>query len=264
MPKETEFPLKPGRTILEQESADALIELERPLGGLFLSALIAGFSVGTGILVMAAVMTFADGEISELTLRLLLANAYAIGFIIVVMSHTDLFTEYTTMALLPAFSGEASYRAVARLWIIVYVANLIAATAFAALAATLGTGLQIADPTAFRELALKMLDHGTGTIVLSAVLAGWLMGVMSWLVSSGRDTTSQVLFVWLIGLTIALLGLHHCITGTIQVMLGLFAGETVTLGDFARMLAWTTLGNVIGGFAFAAIIRYSVIVSRAA
>jgi formate-nitrite transporter family protein len=262
MPTDSQVPLKPGRTILEEESADALNELQRPSGGLFLSGLIAGFSVGIGVFAMCALMTFSVGEVPELTLRVLLASVYGIGFVIVVMSHTDLFTEYTTMALLPAFSGDASRRDVARLWGLVYVSNLIAAAAFAALAAALGPALGVVDPSAFETVALKMTEHGAWTIMLSGVLAGWLMGVMSWLVSAGRDTTSQVLFVWLIGFILGLLGLHHCITGSIQVLLGLFAGASVGWTDFAHMLGWATLGNVIGGFAFAAVIRYSVMVSR--
>jgi formate-nitrite transporter family protein len=264
MSERVDGPLKPNQTILDDESADALAELQRPSGGLFMSGLIAGFSIGIGVLLMAALTTVAAGEVSALTLRVLIANAYAIGFIIVVLSHTDLFTEYTTMALLPAFSGDASAGDVARLWSIVYVANLMAAAVFAAMAVALGPGLGVADTESFRAIASKLLDHDNGTVVLSSILAGWLMGVMSWLVSAGRDTTSQVLFVWIIGLSIGFLGLHHCITGSVQLLVGLFAGETVSAGEFARMLGLMTAGNIFGGFVFAAVIRYSVIVSRAA
>jgi formate-nitrite transporter family protein len=258
-----DVPLKAGSTILEQESADALRELARPALGLFLSGLIAGFSVGTSVLVMAVVLS-SGGELSELTLRLMLANAYAIGFIMVVLSHTDLFTEYTTIALLPAFTGDASVSEVARLWALVYVSNIVAAAAFAWVAVVLGPGLHVAELEAFRAIASKLIDHDAWVVVLSSVLAGWLMGVMSWLVSAGRDTISQIVFVWLIAFTIGLLGLHHCITGTVQILVGVFAGEASGWADYGRMLALMTFGNVVGGFAFAAMIRYSVMVSRAA
>jgi formate-nitrite transporter family protein len=51
---------------------------------------------------------------------------------------------------------------------------------------------------------MKRIDHDAPTIFLRSNLAGWLIGVMSWLVSAGRDTTSQVLFVWPIAMTIGL------------------------------------------------------------
>ncbi len=253
-------PLKPGRTILGEESADALNELRRPAGGLFLSGLIAGFSIGVGVLAMATVRSLAPDDMSTLTLQLLLANAYAIGFVIVVLGHTDLFTEYTTIALLPLLGGEASVHDVARLWAIVYVSNIIAATAFAAIAAMLGPALGAVAPDTFGTIALHLTQHNKGTIVLSSILAGWLMGVMSWLVSAGRDTMSQIFFVWLIAFVLGFIGLHHCITGTIQVLAGVFSGGDVGLADYGRLLALVTAGNIVGGVVFAGTIRYSVMV----
>lgn len=38
-----------------------------------------------------------------------------------------------------------------------------------------------------------------------------------------------------------------------------FAGQGVGAADFARFLVWTTLGNSLGGIAFAVLIRFSVV-----
>ncbi len=68
-------------TILEREVAQAVSEFRRPAMGLFMSGLLAG--LGLSLLLVAAV---------------LIANAYAAGFVVVIMGRTDLFTEYTTLA----------------------------------------------------------------------------------------------------------------------------------------------------------------------
>src|SRR3954468_19004846 len=69
---------------------------------------------------------------------LLTKFGYALGFLMVILGRQQLFTEQTLTAMLPLFSARrpsAIGANVARLWIIVLVANLVGAAAFAAAAA---------------------------------------------------------------------------------------------------------------------------------
>jgi formate/nitrite transporter FocA (FNT family) len=91
---------------------------------------------------------------------------------------------------------------------------------------------------------------------LSAVLAGWLMGLLSWLVAAGRDTISQIVIVWLVTTAIGFAGLHHVILGTVEVLSGAFSGQGINVNDFGRFLLWSTLGNAFGGVFFVALIKY--------
>jgi len=93
-------------------------------------------------------------------------------------------------------------------------------------------------------------------IFLSAVLAGWLMGLLSWLVAAGRDTISQVVLVWLITAAIGFAGLHHVILGAVEVLAGAFAGQGVGPADVGHFLLWATLGNTLGGALFVALLKY--------
>ncbi len=144
-----------------------------------------------------------------------------------------------------------------RLWGVVYVANLIGGTAFAALASTIGPALGTIDPHAFGQIAHRLTDHAPRTVLLSGILAGWMMGLLSWLVAAGRDTISQIVLVWLITTAIGFAGLHHVILGTIEVLAGAFAGQGVQISDIACFLVWATLGNILGGVVFVAFIKYS-------
>ncbi len=83
------------------------------------------------------------------------------------------------------------------------------------------------------------------------------MGLMSWLVTAGRDTISQIIFVVLVAGLIGFAGLHHAILGAAEVLSGLFAGEPVSLGVFLHFLGWTTLGNALGGAIFVALLKYT-------
>jgi len=88
------------------------------------------------------------------------------------------------------------------------------------------------------------------------ILAGWLMGLLSWLVTASRDTISQIFFVWLVTTAIGLSHLHHVIAGTAEVLAGLFAGQGITWADVGRFLFLVTLGNALGGIFFVALLKF--------
>lgn len=253
-------PRKPATRILEQEIEEGLGEIERPAGGLFLSGLSAGLDIGFSLLLMAVTLTAFQGEVSPPLVKVLVANSYAIGFIFVVVGRSELFTEHTTLATLPVLNGQATVRSLMRLWVIVYVSNLLGGTLFALLTTMVAPALGAVDPAAFGEIARHLVDHSWWVILASAVLAGWMMGILSWLVAAARDTISQIFVVWLVTTTIGFIGLHHSIVGTVEVLAGLFAGQGITPADFGHFLLWTTLGNSVGGVVFVAIIKYSHVI----
>jgi formate/nitrite transporter FocA (FNT family) len=95
----------------------------------------------------------------------------------------------------------------------------------------------------------------------SAVGAGWLMGLLSWLIVAGRDSVSQIVIVWIVTFVLGLLGLHHSVAGTMEVLAGVFVGEGAALGDFGRFIAVAALGNAIGGAFFVAALKFGHISS---
>lgn len=253
-------PLKSGQIIIGQEMRQAVEELHRPSRGLFASGLIAGLGVGVSLFLMATVMTLSEDSLAEPLTALLIANAYAVGFIIVIMGRTDLFTEYTTIAILPVLFKRASVRALGRLWGLVYVANLIGAALFAGFTTLVGPALGVIEPSVLSRISLELVSHPWWIIVLSGLFAGWLMGLLSWLVTAGRDTISQIFFVWLVTGSIGFARLHHSITGSVEVLAGVLTHEAIGLIEYGHFLLWSTLGNIIGGVLFAVLIRYSVLI----
>jgi formate-nitrite transporter family protein len=256
--------LKPHRSILEAEIRQAEGELRRPTHGLFVSGVLAGLGAGTSVFLMAVVLTLSGDALPEPLTALLVANAFTVGFIIVILSQVDLFTEYTTIAVLPVLTGRAGLPELMRLWGLVYIGNQVGAIAFAAFIVVLGPALGVATPAAFRVLGETMAHHGWLAISMSGLLAGWLMGVLSWLVAASRDTISQVFFIWMVTVTIGLGGLHHSVTGSAEVMAAVFARQGLTGFDFGHFLLWTTLGNSVGGILFAVLIRYGLTVREQA
>ncbi len=247
---------KPYQEILQEEIDAGLEELRRPARGLLLSSLSAGLDVGFGILAMAVIVTLAAGELPEVVVRLLEANAYTIGFVFVIMGRSELFTEHTTLAALPVLDGHAGVARLLRLWSLVYVGNIVGAVAFAIAIGLLLPALGVASADAFGTIAGRLVDHPPGLMFGSAVLAGWLMGLLSWLVTAARDTTGKLLMIWLVTGVIALAGLHHAIAGTVEVVAGLVATSEIGLAETVACLAIAAVGNAVGGFVFVALIKY--------
>jgi formate/nitrite transporter FocA (FNT family) len=250
-------PKKASRQILWHEILEGRAVLERSVPGLFVSALSAGLDIGFSLFLMAVMKTRIEGEsFSRIVAEMLTANAYAVGFIFVVLGRSELFTEQTTLAVLPVLNRKATLAALARCWAVVYVANLIGAAAFAALAVVIGPMHGVIEPRIFGEIALSLTTHSALALFLGAVLAGWLMGLMSWLVAAARDTVSQVVLVGIIATVIGFTNLPHVVVGSVEVLAGVFAKQGVTAADFGHFLLWTTLGNALGGSVFVALIKY--------
>lgn len=246
--------------ILGQQIEEGLTQLNRSADGLFLSGFSAGLDLGFGPLVAATALTLTNGAGSTLVEQLLVANAYTIGFIFVIIGRTELFTEYTTLAVLPVLDRQASLIRLFRLWGIVYGANLLGGLIFAVVAISAGPAFGSIDPAAFGEIAEPLISHGPFALFGGAVLAGWLMGLVSWLIAAAQETISRVFFIWLITFVIGFAHLPHSIAGNIEVLLCLFGTSSIGIAEYGQFLTTTTAGNVIGGTIFVALLKYSHIV----
>ncbi|MBW3569570.1 MAG: formate/nitrite transporter family protein [Gemmatimonadetes bacterium] len=251
-----EVPLKAYETILAQQVAQAEKEMERPARELLISGFAAGIEIGFGPFLMALILTSTRGIYADPTVELLQAVAYSVGFIIVILGRSELFTEHTALAIQPVLAGRAPVAGLLRLWALVYVSNISGAAAFAAFAAWIGPELGEAQSWAFVEIASKYVDHPWWLLLIGGILAGWLMGLLAWLVTAARDTIGQIVLIGLVTVGIALAHLQHSIAGTVEVLAGVLSGDQVTWAEFGQFLLWSTVGNAVGGVVFVALLKY--------
>ena len=67
--------------------------------------------------------------------------------------------------------------------------------------------------------------------MMSGVLAGWLMGLLSWLATAARDTINQNTNDKNKKKNNGLAHQHHTIVGSTEVLAGVIGGHGVTLGE---------------------------------
>ncbi|WP_276299287.1 formate/nitrite transporter family protein [Halorussus lipolyticus] len=251
---------KSKREILAQEIQQGLEELERSADGLFLSGLSAGLDIGFGPLFMAVLLTLVGGSWGDPLTRIVVANAYAVGFIFVIGGRSELFTEHTARASLPLLDGRTSLGRLARLWALVYGGNIVGGSLFAIVMVEFAPAYGIVEASAFTEIARNLVGHEPWLILSGGIVAGWLMGLLSWLLTAAQESISRMVVVWLVTTGIGLAHLPHSIAGNVEVLAGALVTPSISLVQYASFLALATVGNALGGSVFVALLKYGHVV----
>ncbi|MFZ4105060.1 formate/nitrite transporter family protein [Flavobacterium sp.] len=251
-----EQPKEPYEIMVEQMEA-GLKEHNRSNIGLLLSSLSAGLEVGFSILTIGIIYSLFKTEVSPGKLHLMMAMVYPLGYIFVIIGRSELFTEHTVLATIPVIDGEASFKSLFNLWAIIYSGNLIGGYLFGIIVLQFNSGTHIISLDFFHYVSQKMIAYSSINILISSIMAGWLMGTLSWLLSSSQDTLSRVVMIFLITFIVNIAGLHHCIVGSIEIFMAYLSSANHVSGfDFFKFQALSTLGNIIGGVILVAFVKY--------
>lgn len=227
-------------------------ELERSVSDLALSGLIAGLDIGFGPLAMAVVA----GRLHEL-LHLSIAQAlffggflYPLGFVFVVMGRSELFTENTLTPVVGLLSGKGSVRKLVKRWSVVLLLNTAGAIIFSYLASH-STPLFGSFGPIYQQMGLPLVSHSFPQAVLLGIFAGWLIALMSWLIQASAGNGVKLVIIYLTTYLLVAMPLLHCVIGSIEVLLAMFAGAPITwAGWFLHFFLPAVIGNAIGGVVF--------------
>jgi formate/nitrite transporter FocA (FNT family) len=235
-------------------------ELARPPMSLVWSGLAAGMSMGFSLLAQGALQHRLPAAGWR---ELVTALGYPVGFLMVVLSRQQLFTENTITVVLPLLArpGWAKLRAAARMWAIVLVCNLVGTAAFAAFAG-LSPAVSPALQAAMREVSRAAVLQPPLALALGAVVAGYLMAAMVWLiVSSG---SAQVAVVAVMSYLIGIGGFGHIVAGTAESVLLVLHGD-LSWSDMATGFSLPVLaGNVVGGTLLFALLSHAQVMHEGA
>ncbi|MCF8714412.1 formate/nitrite transporter family protein [Joostella atrarenae] len=246
--------------ILVEQICEGQEIYKRSTSSILLSSLAAGLEIGFSFLMICSVFYFFDGKVAEDSLFKIIALVYPIGFILVVLGQSILFTEQTSLLTLPVLNKKHSVGSLMRLWGLVIIGNLVGGWIIALFLSWIGPELGIFDTATINKIGEHVTDFSGLVIVSSAVLAGWLMGLLSWLITSSKDTVSRIIIIYVITSMMAFTGLHHSIIGNIEVFSGLLSSPNIHFYDYFKFQSLALLGNALGGAFFVALLKYRAFV----
>lgn len=228
-------------------------ELSRPAKSLFWSSFSAGIAITASLWVSGALHHYLPQTPWR---EAVTALGYPAGFLIVILGRLSLFTEHTAVAVLPvAMKPSLSEGArLARLWAIVFTANMLGTAAVAALAVY--GHVQSAD-TLSGMLAVSgtLLERTPVETLAQAIPAGFLIASIAWIRSATEGSDFWIVFA--ITYAIALCGFAHVIAGASEAFLLLWHGDVSMGWALGAFVLPALLGNVIGGTGLFALLAHA-------
>lgn len=234
-------------------------ELRRPASSLWWSGIAAGIGITSSVYAQALLYDMFEGH----PYRSLIASlGYAVGFVLVILSRLQLFTENTLSVVLPMLSEPSWSRlgCSARLWAIVLTANFIGTFVTALMVLTLtgtGVGGYSGHVAAMLEVSVHAAQSAGLTALVKGIPAGFFIAALVWMLpsSKGFELWVIVLFTTLI----AAGGFTHVIAGSAEMFLLVIDGRMPAFDALAYHLLPTFAGNVIGGTGLFAMLAYGQI-----
>jgi len=181
---------------------------------------------------------------------------YSVGFLMVILGRMQLFTEQTIVTVLPVMSAPdwRKFGITARLWAIVFIANMTGACA----AAAINVKLRLIN----QDLLASMLDVSSGLlrkapldVLLQGVPAGFLIASVAWICAGVTSGTFWIVLT--LTYTIALGDFTHVVAGSAEAFLLVFSGQTGIGHAIGGIILPALIGNVIGGTGLFALLAHA-------
>ena len=228
----------------------------------FLSACIAGLEIGFSYVLICTLYFLLQDFLNDAIVFRLFGLVYPLGFILVILGKSALFTEQTSVLALPVFNGQRTVLELLQIWGIVIFGNIIGGIAFVFFIGAVAPELGVFDQSTMATIGSHVLGNNNWVLFLSAVMAGWLMGLLTWLLNSTVQILTRILLIILITGTIGFIGFHHSIVGNLEAFGGFLYGDDILLIDYLMFLMLTLLGNGIGGAIVVGLFKYRIFESN--
>ena len=228
-------------------------ELSRPLASLWWSGVAAGLSISFSLLAQGMLRA----HLPEAGWRpLIVAMGYPVGFLMVVLSRQQLFSENTITVVLPVMREPSARNLLrlARLWIVVFLSNMVG-TLIAAFFCLVTPVLAPETLQGMIEVSRETMNNSVSQMFFKGISSGFLIAAMVWAIPSAE--TAKFHIIVLMTYLIAVGGFTHIVAGSVEAFLLVTNGE---LSASAMLLQFTLpvlFGNIVGGSALFALISYA-------
>ena len=241
--------------IWEETLGEGTRRLSRGTLGLAATGTVGGVDVMFGIVALTIVSGALAVTQPEQIAHVAGSLVFGIGFAFVVVGRSELFTENFLVPVGSVLHGSATTRSLLRLWSITMLANLAGIMALAAIFTRSGL-LPRESLKAAGAVCDTLAERDLVAAFLSAVVAGVVMTLFTWLTHATESDIARILLALLIGFVLAAPTMNHAIVGVGEMGFGLLAGTArADWGDLAQNFPVSVAGNLVGGLGFVTLAR---------
>ena len=239
--------------------------------------ILAGAYIGFGA-ALATTVTFDSAKFLGVGISKLLAGSvFSVGLMLVVIAGAELFTG-NNLIMASVLGGRTKLSKLFRNWGIVFVANFVGSMLLVGImyGSRLWTVSNVATGSTIGIKALNIANAKANLSFWSALFRGigcnWLVCLAVWMALSARDVTGKIFGIFFPIMAFVALGYEHCVANMYFIPMGLFLKNTAVAAqvglDLTNLTWWgglvvrnlipVTIGNVIGGSIFVALLYWSV------
>lgn len=240
----------------------------------FVLAILAGAFIAFGGMYYTTTMT-GLGDAPFGPMRMLGGIAFSLGLVLVIVAGAELFTGNNLITMAWA-NGHVSGRQLFLNGLVVYSGNLVGSLGMVLLAYL--SGYLMGDQWQVGATALKIANAKVNQNFLNAFASGILCNILVclavWMCFAARSITAKILIILFPISAFVALGFEHCVANMYLIPIGIIASfdpmivEAAGMGGmdlsnlgvsgFLGNLLPVTLGNVIGGAGFVALVYYFI------
>jgi len=243
--------------IYERTEKEGERRLGRPFLELASTAASAGIDVAFGLVALATVAHVLAKHFGEDGAHFFGSIAFGIAFVFIVVGRSELFTE-NFLVPLAAFDrrDRLKWRKLAELWTVSPLFNILGGALLVVILSSHGVLPHgVGEPLV--ALADDLDRQGLTSAFLSAVAAGALITLMTWMIEGMDQMGVRVAVAWIGGALLALGAFNHVVVVTLEALFGIRYGAAMGWGDFAGNFFTAAAGNMVGGIGLVTLTRFT-------
>ena len=235
----------------EEIWTESLDEGERRLGRRWSALMATGFAGGADVMLGLVAVIVATAGLSKAmpgpTAHVLASLLFGLAFVFITLGRAELFTENFLIPVGAVFARRAPASTLLRMWVTTLVLNFVGLAVLAGLASVKGV-LPPGSLHAAGVITNTLSDRSFIAALFSAIIAGIVMTVFTWVTSATESATARILTALLVGFLLLAPSLNHAVVGFGEMFVGLISGTThAGWIDLVRNISIAILGNLIGG-----------------